>query len=764
MALAERSGRSRLVDLLAIEGQYPIYGAVWTEPAYAFERFGQVPLGVFVDTSLMIQLDLEVGERIRIGSESFEVVAGIVKAPGRFGFQAEIAPRIFMTRRDLDRTGLLQVGSLVTHLRYFKLPDGVANAWLRGERAPPRGRADPGPDPRDLSGGALRGLREPHALPGSRRPGGAPARQHRRRGGHARIRSGEAGRGGDPALDRGDAGGRHRDPRWARPRIGARGGGARGRRLLSDPAGAADRVPGAAARRGLALALAGRPRGGAAALDLGDVVMCPRSDPRSRRRAPRCGRCGAISGSRSERRTIGRTAILALVARLALCGFDLAGAEPPRGRGLRGGHPRERVPARALRAGADADAAKVSAARLRLLGAPGDREPLPPAQSHAPHHDRDRLRPLRDRHRPRRRAATCSRSSRPTPAPTARTSSCSTSRPTSRPASSSCSRSHGALVTDRAPIIAARLVERSPAVDRGGSARRRIALPRSPLGASARIPAHLSRSAAGQRRGRRGGVVGARARSAPTTCPIRSPSSSTWRSPSASASAMPSAGRSRASRSRRSSRTCATSIGVEWRRISSSCFRRRPSRRRPRAACCSPISRMPRRAPPSSATSSSEFPNVSALDATLILRSLDSMFDQIGIAVRVLSLFTLATGPRDPRRRVPRRPARARPRGLAAAGPRRLAVGAAADRVDGGGGAGGPGGGRRWSARPRRGGLSRDGSSSICPSIRRSSSSPALHSRPSSLTAIVGGADGGDGPGASPIEGLRGDSRLSGAL
>lgn len=129
MALAERSGRSRLVDLLAIDGQYPIYGAVWTEPANAFGRFGRVPLGVFVDTSLMIQLDLAVGDRIRLGSESFEVVAGIVKAPGRFGFQAEIAPRIFMTKRDLDRTGLLQVGSLVTHLRYFELPDGVANAW-----------------------------------------------------------------------------------------------------------------------------------------------------------------------------------------------------------------------------------------------------------------------------------------------------------------------------------------------------------------------------------------------------------------------------------------------------------------------------------------------------------------------------------------------------------------------------------------------------------------------------------------------------------
>ena len=38
------------------------------------------------------------------------------------------------------------------------------------------------------------------------------------------------------------------------------------------------------------------------------------------------------------------------------------------------------------------------------------------------------------------------------------------------------------------------------------------------------------------------------------------------------------------------------------------------------------------------------YPNVSALDATLILSSLDTMLEQIGIAIRVLSLFTLATG------------------------------------------------------------------------------------------------------------------------
>lgn len=129
MVLALRSGRSRLVDLLAIDGRYPIYGRVQTDPPDAFARFGASEGIVFVDRSLMIQLDLEVGERLRIGEAAFEVAAAIVKAPGRFGFQADVAPRVFLTKRDLERTGLVTFGSLVTHLRYFALPDGVAERW-----------------------------------------------------------------------------------------------------------------------------------------------------------------------------------------------------------------------------------------------------------------------------------------------------------------------------------------------------------------------------------------------------------------------------------------------------------------------------------------------------------------------------------------------------------------------------------------------------------------------------------------------------------
>ncbi|HIF92207.1 MAG TPA: FtsX-like permease family protein [Myxococcales bacterium] len=130
MALAERSGRSRLVDLLAIDGQYPLYGDVWTEPARRWADFGSRSGLVYVDSTLLVQLDLEVSDRLRIGGESFEIAAAIVKAPGSFGLQAEMAPRVFLLKSDLDRTGLIQRGSLVSYLRYMKLSKGVVAPWV----------------------------------------------------------------------------------------------------------------------------------------------------------------------------------------------------------------------------------------------------------------------------------------------------------------------------------------------------------------------------------------------------------------------------------------------------------------------------------------------------------------------------------------------------------------------------------------------------------------------------------------------------------
>jgi putative ABC transport system permease protein len=135
MALAEGSGRSRLVDLVAIDGVYPIYGAVWTEPADRWHEFAEGTGRVFVDTTLLLQLDIAVGDRLQLGSESFEIAAAVKKAPGSFGLQAEVAPRVFMLAGDLARTGLVVEGSLVSHLLYWQLPGEFAAPWVERHEA-----------------------------------------------------------------------------------------------------------------------------------------------------------------------------------------------------------------------------------------------------------------------------------------------------------------------------------------------------------------------------------------------------------------------------------------------------------------------------------------------------------------------------------------------------------------------------------------------------------------------------------------------------
>ena len=130
MALAPKSDRSRLVDLVAIDGVYPIYGVVFTRPAYRWDEFGARPGLIFVDSTLLLQLDVAVGDTLRIGGEDFEIAAAVTKAPGSVGLQSEVAPRVFLTSSDLERTGLVVEGSLVEHLRYWKLPPDLVDPWV----------------------------------------------------------------------------------------------------------------------------------------------------------------------------------------------------------------------------------------------------------------------------------------------------------------------------------------------------------------------------------------------------------------------------------------------------------------------------------------------------------------------------------------------------------------------------------------------------------------------------------------------------------
>jgi putative ABC transport system permease protein len=134
MALVPRSGRTRLVDVQAVGGTFPLHGEVRTDPPEAWPRLRGEELVAVVDRSLLVQLEAEVGDALALGEARFEIAGSIVRAPGTFGMRTRVAPRVFIARRAVEETGLVRPGSLVEHLLYARADEARLRPWLDRHR------------------------------------------------------------------------------------------------------------------------------------------------------------------------------------------------------------------------------------------------------------------------------------------------------------------------------------------------------------------------------------------------------------------------------------------------------------------------------------------------------------------------------------------------------------------------------------------------------------------------------------------------------
>ncbi|MCO5240612.1 MAG: ABC transporter permease [Chitinophagaceae bacterium] len=122
MIYFNRSSGTRLVQVLALGGNFPYYGNLETIPEDAGTTFreGQQAL---VDHTLMLQFDAKVGDSIQVGELTFTIAGVLTKAPGRSGLSTTIAPPVYIPYRYLQQTGLLQKGSRFTYSYYFQYDD-----------------------------------------------------------------------------------------------------------------------------------------------------------------------------------------------------------------------------------------------------------------------------------------------------------------------------------------------------------------------------------------------------------------------------------------------------------------------------------------------------------------------------------------------------------------------------------------------------------------------------------------------------------------
>ena len=121
MVYFSRTGDSRLVQVRAISGGFPYYGALEAEPAFSSTEFYRGP-NALVDENVLLQFNARVGDLLKIGDHEFRIAGRLRKIPGETLAFSLISPRIYIPMAYLDQTGLLQKGSLVRHRVYFKLP------------------------------------------------------------------------------------------------------------------------------------------------------------------------------------------------------------------------------------------------------------------------------------------------------------------------------------------------------------------------------------------------------------------------------------------------------------------------------------------------------------------------------------------------------------------------------------------------------------------------------------------------------------------
>jgi putative ABC transport system permease protein len=112
------TGSSRLVQVRAVSGKFPYYGALETEPSTAAKDF-QRGAHALVDERVMLQFNARAGDRVRIGDQDFPIAGKLRKIPGETLAFSLISPRIYIPLSYLNQTQLIQKGSLVRYRVYF---------------------------------------------------------------------------------------------------------------------------------------------------------------------------------------------------------------------------------------------------------------------------------------------------------------------------------------------------------------------------------------------------------------------------------------------------------------------------------------------------------------------------------------------------------------------------------------------------------------------------------------------------------------------
>ena len=116
-----RTDGVRLAQVKGLQGSFPYYGVWEVQPTSAIQQFRRADSRVaLVDDALLVQLNAQPGDSVRVGNLSFLIVGRVMKTPGQAAIAATVAPTVFVPNQFLANTGLLERGSRVAYKYYYQ--------------------------------------------------------------------------------------------------------------------------------------------------------------------------------------------------------------------------------------------------------------------------------------------------------------------------------------------------------------------------------------------------------------------------------------------------------------------------------------------------------------------------------------------------------------------------------------------------------------------------------------------------------------------
>jgi putative ABC transport system permease protein len=125
-----QDGRLALVELKAVDNTYPLLGEVTLDPKMPVPDLLSQQDGAFgaaADATLLARLDLKIGDRVSVGSATFQIRSVVGAEPDKLAGGVGFGPRFLVSEAALRATELLQPGSLVRWIYRVKLPDNAAD-------------------------------------------------------------------------------------------------------------------------------------------------------------------------------------------------------------------------------------------------------------------------------------------------------------------------------------------------------------------------------------------------------------------------------------------------------------------------------------------------------------------------------------------------------------------------------------------------------------------------------------------------------------